>query len=317
MTSPKDKYRALCRLEKGIPVFLKDWWLDAACGKENWDVVLHEEGGNTMGAMPFYKTGKAGFTVLKMPMLTSNWGPWIRPATDKRISSQLNYEHQVMSRLLEKLPRFDYFNQRFRNTLTNGLPFFWKGFSLQTRYTYIIDDLSNLDSVYENFNTNVKRQIKKAEKLVRVAETSDVEIFYGLNTKTFHRQKTKIPYSLSYVRRLDEACKQNNSRKIFIAVDDKEQVHASLYLVWDEMSAYYLMGGTDPAFSSGAFSLLMWEAIKTTSGVSQRFDFEGSMIESIELFFRSFGPRQVPYLQVQKINSPLIKVAQALGGSAH
>jgi hypothetical protein len=39
----------------------------------------------------------------------------------------------------------------------------------------------------------------------------------------------------------------------------------------------------------------MWEAIKFASTVTKRFDFEGSMIEPVERFFRAFGAKQTPY----------------------
>jgi hypothetical protein len=41
----KQKYRKFCKKEKNIPVFSKDWWLDAVCGEENWDVAIVEKGG--------------------------------------------------------------------------------------------------------------------------------------------------------------------------------------------------------------------------------------------------------------------------------
>ena len=47
-------------------------------------------------------------------------------------------------------------------------------------------------------------------------------------------------------------------------------------------------------------SLALWEAIQFSSQVSRRFDFEGSMIESIERFFRAFGAREVPYFYVSR-----------------
>jgi hypothetical protein len=69
------------------------------------------------------------------------------------------------------------------------------------------------------------------------------------------------------------------------------------------------MGGSDPELrNSGANSLCMWEAIKFASTVTKAFDFEGSMIESVERFFRAFGARQVPYFQISKINSPFVKI---------
>ena len=48
-----------------------------------------------------------------------------------------------------------------------------------------------------------------------------------------------------------------------VAKDDKNNIHASLFLVWNSRSAYYLIGGGDPALrNSEAMTLLMWEAIK-------------------------------------------------------
>jgi hypothetical protein len=71
--------------------------------------------------------------------------------------------------------------------------------------------------------------------------------------------------------------------------------------VWDRNVSYYLMSGADPRFrSSCAGSMLIWEAVKYAATVSECFDFEGSMIESVEHFFRGFGARQVPFFQLSK-----------------
>ena len=63
------------------------------------------------------------------------------------------------------------------------------------------------------------------------------------------------------------------------------------------------MGGGDPEFrNSGAASLLIWEGIKFAHNHSEIFDFEGSMIESIERFFRGFGAVPRVYYNVTKLN---------------
>lgn len=115
-----------------------------------------------------------------------------------------------------------------------------------------------------------------------------------------------LPYTRELVRRLDSACEAQNARRMFFAEDAQGRTHAAIYLVWDENSAYYLMGGGDPELrSSGASSLLLWEAIQFAATVSNKFDFEGSMGESIERFFRGFGARQVPYFYVRRMNRRL------------
>ena len=59
-------------------------------------------------------------------------------------------------------------------------------------------------------------------------------------------------------------------------------------------------------------SLLMWEAIKYASTVTTKFDFEGSMIEPIENFFKGFGAVQQQYTNISKINSKSILLLNTL-----
>jgi len=59
----------------------------------------------------------------------------------------------------------------------------------------------------------------------------------------------------------------------------------------------------------------MWEAIKFTKeelGLNQ-FDFEGSMIQSVEQFFRKFGGRLTPFYTVNW-TKPYAKVALYAAG---
>ncbi|MNZ86002.1 hypothetical protein D3C78_1048120 [compost metagenome] len=95
---------------------------------------------------------------------------------------------------------------------------------------------------------------------------------------------------------------------MFIAEDDQGRRHAGVYLIWDENSAYYLMGGGDPELrNSGATSLCMWEAIRFSATVTRRFDFEGSMLEPVEHFFRAFGAIQQPFSCASKTPSRLLR----------
>ena len=58
-------------------------------------------------------------------------------------------------------------------------------------------------------------------------------------------------------------------------------------------------------------SLCMWEAIKFASTVTKKFDFEGSMIESVERFFRAFGAVQKPYIHITKTPSTVLRIVMA------
>lgn len=306
--SLKNKYRELCQVEPTIPIFSRAWWLDAVC-REDWDVCVVENGEHIVASMPYHIKKRLGFTLLTHPHETQTLGPWLRQ-TKAKYTNRLGQEKDLLTALIEQLPKFDHFHQNWHYINTNWLPFYWHGFEQTTRYTYRLPDLSDLNMVWKGFRENIRSDIRKAKNRFKITVTSDVSIddFLAINTKTFERQNIELPYSISFIKNLDAACEAHNARKIFIAQDEQGKHHAGVYIIWDEQNAYYLMGGGDPELrSSGATSLCMWEAIQFAATVTKSFDFEGSMIEPVERFFRAFGAIQTPYFSISHTPSKVIK----------
>jgi hypothetical protein len=248
--------------------------------------------------------------VLTMPPLTQTLGPWLS-GYEGKYTNRLSRDKELMTELIEKLPHFDLFQQNFHHSVTNWLPFYWRGFQQTTRYTYLIEDLGDLDAVWAGTRQNIRTDVRKAERVVSVRDDLGMDVFLNLNEMTFARQGRHLPYSRELVDRLEAACAKHHCRKMLFAEDAEGRVHAAVYIVWDDEAAYYLMGGADPHLrNSGATSLLLWEAVKFAATVTRSFDFEGSMIEPVERFFRSFGAIQTPYFQISRINSLSVKVRQ-------
>lgn len=278
-------------------IFCKSWWLDAV-SHGSYKIITIEDGNRIKAAWPIVFTKKYGFTFVGMPTLTQTLGIQFSPDTNST-EKQKRYTLE----LLNKLPKHTTFIQNFNYNYNNWMPLYWNGgFRQTTRYTYVIDDLSDLNSVWNLFSVSLKKHIRKAERSeIKIHETDDIELFYEINKLTFKRQKLDIPYSIKYIKNLDDACSRNNARKIFIAKDQKGHIHCAVYLVYDKNSCYLLMNGNNPEFrSSSANNLLIWESIKFSAQVSKVFDFEGSMIESVEQFFRSFGAKLKPYSCIYK-----------------
>jgi len=308
-------YRQLCVEEKSIPIFSQDWWLDSLVGPENWDVVLVENGGQIQASIPYVIRKRFGLTTLVMPPLTQTLGPWLRespPGT--KHSQRLAREKDLAGELFDQLPFHDYFAQNFSPEITNWLPWHWKGYQQTTRYTYRLEDLLDLGKIWDGLQTKIRGDIRKAEKQgVEIVTDMTIENFLPLNKMTFKRQGEILPYSKDLVRRLDSICVEKTARKIFIARDQEGRYHAGVYLVYTNHAAYNLMIGGDPELrNSGATSLAMWEAIKFSSTVTKTFDFEGSMIEPVERFFRGFGARLVPYFSIWKHNTLRSRIFQTI-----
>lgn len=309
MNQHKKRYIEHCQ-NYPISVFSQYWWLDATAGFNNWDVVMVERDGMIVATLPYYSSKMMGFNVLEAPIFTPYLGVNIIYPDDLKSSNYISYEKKILTELIEKIPDFHYFKQSFSYKITNWLPFYWKGFKQTTKYTYVIEDIQELDSVFKNFKSNVRRNIKKAEKNLIVKDSDDIEKLENVINKTFARQNIKSKNSLEQFKKLDDACKAYEARKILLAEDDSGRVHAGIYLVWDKESVFYLRGGGDPELrNSGAHSLLFWKGIQFAAQQKLTFDFEGSMIEPIENFFRTFGASQKPYHRIYKINSLPLRIA--------
>ena len=314
--SQKNTYRELCALESGIPIFSQDWWLDAVSGPENWDVAVIEKGGRVVATMPYHIDRGFGLTRLVMPKLTQTLGPWIR-ARDVSHSRVLSVEKDLMNELVEQLPAYHEFSQNWHHSRTNWLPFYWRGFTQSTRYTYILEDLTDPDVLWKGLQQNIRGDIRKAQGRygLELVEDLDLDDFMELNEKVFSRQGIRLPYSRDLVNRIDAACAARDCRRIIVARDAQGRAHAGVYIVWDANSAYYLMGGGDSKLrNSGATSLCMWRAIQHAATVTKAFDFEGSMIEPVERFFRAFGAKQTPYFRIRKTPSIILKFLHFAAG---
>lgn len=282
-------------------IFEQPWWLDAVC-KDEWDAIVLKKGDRTYARMPFYKTKSYGCKLLTLPPETQTLGIYIED-TGAKLCKKLEKNKKIINEIIENLPKgynvdfyldpkFDYF-----------IPFSWAGFKVTPRITYQFNDLTNLDEIFKGFKENIKTDIRKAEKQVEVRDDLPIEVLYEMQKKTFERQNRKPPQSLDVFMRIDEAAKAHNARKLLAAVDSDGCVHAAAYFIYDENRCYYLIGGGDPEYrNSGAGALLVWEGIKFASTVSKTFDFEGSVIEEIERFFRAFGANPKTYYHVSKYN---------------
>jgi hypothetical protein len=288
-------------------IFATTWWLDAVA-PNHYRILYVQNGDEIQAAWPIvFKHSKlVGLRIFHPPL-----SPWLgvlyRPRSSKLVN-QLSKEKALSTQLIRQLAKFASLDVRFHRNFTYWSPFYWQGFTQTTGYTYVIDDLSDIDAIWNGLRQNIRTDVKKATKQGVVVEViDDINRFWEVHRLTFLRQQKPVPYSIDLVRRIDAACRSRGARRIFVGRDQQGDIHAAAYIVWDNRSAYYLMGGSDPEKrSSGATSLVLWKTIQFAATVANAFDFEGSMIESVERFFRAFGATPYPCSRISKVNSPLL-----------
>lgn len=306
MTS-KEEYIAFCSQTPEIPLFLQPWWLDAVTkpdGKE-WRVLLaRNKNGKVEAVMPFLYGSKIGMRYALTPQLTQYTGVWVAEKEGESITQRLSREKALQNDIIRQIGalKLSFFNLSFPLSYTWWPPFYWAGYRQQSQYTYRIEDLSDLEVVYNRFDYAKKKQIRKAaESGIVIDYEMNADELYDLQCTQLRERGTTDVLSRALVRSVVEESRRRNQGVIARARDTNGNTHAAIFIVWDQHSCWELISAIHPAHrSGGASTLVVWEAMKRLSQYTHAWDFEGSMIEDVDNSFRQFGGVPVPYYTIRK-----------------
>lgn len=312
----KLQYTQWCSECSAMPIFLQSWWMDAVCLPENWDVLLFVKNNKIIASLVYYLKIKNGFKFIIQPPLTPLNGIWIEYSPQLTDNGKIHLEKEVINSFIVQLEQMKlaYYDQNYSSYFKNWLPFYWNNYQQTTRYTYEITDITDANRCFEQFSYAKQKQIKKAEKnLIQTDFDLTGEEFYNYLENNFKTIGEKALYTKSLFLRLYDACKLQKQCFIVSGSGIDKKLHAALFIVFDKQKAYNLISTITPEYrSSGASSLVVWEAIKYSSEKVKAFDFEGSMDMNTENSFSQFGTIQVSYFRIKKYNSKIFKAITKL-----
>jgi Acetyltransferase (GNAT) domain len=279
-------------------VFSRSWWLNTI---GNVRVLACFSGNQIIAGIPLYFERRFGIPVCTMPKLTRAWGVIMRPLEGKAVSAAAR-ETKILRAFAAQLSRYKLFFQAFHPSLLNWLPFYWSGFRQTTRFTYVLDDLTDLTGVWEGMSEAARCKIRKAERAGFTVVPCGIEDVYNCECQSFLVQGRRPTHNETLLRKLYDSAKEHDSGACFAVVDAKGNKYCAWFLVWDRKRAFDLVGGIDRELkNSSANSFGKWNAIQFAAQRSLAFDFAGSVIENVEPFNRSFGAKQVPYNYLMKV----------------
>lgn len=309
MYRSKERFRDFVAAEGSVPLFQTPFWLDATVGEANWDVVLIEESGQVIAALPFFVRKKLGLQILTQPSLSPFLGPWVAgPIVEGK---DVGRWHSLLFRLSESLPSHAVYRQAWDPKQTNWLPLYWLGFRQTTAYTYVIDRELSEEEVIRGYSRDLRRSLRAAEgaSALETYQGEEPELVLELARASFERKKLKASYDNETVLTAFRECRKRNQATTLIVRDPSGSAHAGGLFVWDHDSIYYLIGGVRRnSANPNASRLVLHRAIQLSRSLGLTFNFEGSMVRSIECLFRSFGPVQVQYSLVERYSSKLLQL---------
>lgn len=271
-------------------IFSQGWWWDAVC-EPRFRCILQLPDGSFWPIAIVRRLGI--FKMHAVPPLTQHAGPYLKDRKDLKSLIELIPESWLL-----------HLNVGFKLNETEIRVAQQKGFKVIERHSHRIEDLSDLNKVFANIKPAQQRQIRKAQRTLKVVRGGDIEQLIRLQTETFRRRGMAMPFSAEKVRRLYQAIVENHAGTLISLLDTDENVMACGLFVHDHTTCYSLTHGFHKtAQNLGAGSLLQWEGIRYAAENKLIFDFEGSDIESIAKFNLSFGATPETYSRLERYST--------------
>lgn len=275
--------------------------MEAVCAGKSWDVALARRAdGSIAAAMPYLLGRRMGMRFVVQPQLTQYNGPWFSPAADRASASRLLAAH------------FDglglaFFSQNFAPgvELLAG----WEGCHGEERVTYRIENMRDMQSVFDGFDKQRRqRPIRRAAKVLAAVENISPEQFADFHAAYWQSRGQKDVLSAEFIVRIVRAALQRGQGLLLGAADDTGYLHAARFVAFDSGSAYALLSALNPeGHHNGASPFLFWEMMQRLSGKTAAFDFEGSMDSGIAFSYSLYGARPVAYRHVTRFRNAAVR----------
>ena len=309
----KARYKEVCEREgDAIPLFMQYWWMEAACSGKRWEAAVAFEEERVVGMMPFLCGRRLAMTYLLQPQLTQYSGPYYFYPEELNAQQRLEFEKEVARLLLSAVETLHpaYIRQQFSPRVTNWLPFYWAGFQQTTRYTYRLPDIRQPQLLFETFDKEKRqRKIRRCSQLTTVRYDLSPEDFALFHKHYWQRKSGRDLLPTQFIVHVCRTAIKRGNGVIASLHDAEGNLLMARFVAYDTQCAYSLLSAIDTErHRSGFNETLFWALFQYLSDKTIAFDFEGSMDEGIEYFYRSFGAVQTPYFELTRCRNPLFKL---------
>jgi len=303
----EDEYEEWNSLVEKSPqgtIFHKTSWLASFDDYQSKTIVCTYKK-SIVGGIPLPYTKRYGIKFAVNPPFTPYLGV-IFKENDYKYTKKLSFEKRLSKLIAENIKDFaPYMEYSFHYNFVDAQPFIWTGFSVKPHYTYVLNLDEPLNSILGNMEKDTRNRVVKASKYNIEFFDASPNKMAELTFLTYARKNQKPPYSKQAYEKYLDIFSKNKTVKAIMA-KDKNDLLAGGVIVYDGRRAYYLIGCVNPKSAySGIGQLVIWNLVKYSKDMLglKEFDFEGSMNENIERFFRGFGGKLTQPYSIYKNNT--------------
>lgn len=296
----KKEYREFCAVRDDIPVFMQDWYMDAACEHDDdWRVILVKENDKIVAVFPFQYIKKKRYWYIENPFQAARAGIWVDYGNRVGNSKRESFLYNIVKRIIDCLPFYDVFNIDFYYDFKNWQCFYEHGFRQTTRYSYCIDmGEMDVNELLKSFQQGRKGDIKRAQSRCDVNTILTPSEYYEIFCVFCEKRKIKPSYEKKQFCKLMNYCISRNSGKFYQAKNKEGKTVAAVGVIWDRTRMYNMFMTMDVENQDRGLALLLFTAMQDAAKEGLLFDFEGSMIPGVADYYKQFNGDKEEYYSI-------------------
>ena len=225
---------------------------------------------------------------------------------NKKESIFIEFQSKVDDFISNNL-KADYTSIILSPNLIDSRPFVWNNYDVTPKYSYIIE-LSNINDVWNNFKSQLRRNIRATEKKVLIEKGSKVELEYIFDNYKKRSTEQKLYFTLSkeYLFDLYDTFAPINF-EILVAKYQDEIVGGIILTNYKDKVSTFI--GTAKTDLKGIYpnDLLIWRTIEHVFSQGYRYcELEWANTKRLNNFKSKYNPDLTIYLSTVKYNSYLL-----------
>lgn len=266
------------------------WYLN--CVSPNWHAFILEQDNQYLAVFPICTQKKKGINYAFQPYFTQQLGYFSITPSSQEFTNFLKCLNQT----------FLHFDINLSINNRNIFPKNNTSFLTHENETCLLNLNQEYELIYKKYNSNRKRDIKKAKKNNLVCSTSDdidslIQIFKDTKGQEVSELKD-IHYN--NLKKIFKEGQRKEQAKIFVTQNENDEILSGGLFLFSKTQITFLFGCTSMLGKrNGSMTFLMDFVIQKHSKTPYLFDFEGSNISSISHYYQSFGAQPYKYLTIR------------------